>query len=368
MRVWSPAFQHQFLDGNLLNFSAAPGPEPVILFDGPLVQPTPPPEQRGFFVRPGHRFGYAFEPAFDDVIGVDVKLDIAFPAGAVSGQLLGNVSLASGAVRLLLAFVSGLVRIQLFVGSDVTAVSVPLDQQGDPLRIHARWHTHGQGRILVNGSLRRYDPNLAAGTSFTIDRLSFGHHLDTVVPNASAFIIRMIGVKLLRRNGGGRFLDGLFPIADPSPLDEACKRQLAGVDRAISDELRRFMSAAIRRLTSNWEAGQAGGPFTPQAVAAHGAALATGRAFVQFMLGRRGGDSETIKQKLGEFLALIKATDPAGYEQAVARVQALMSQYDPGCVAQFQPLAQQHAASLKPMVALAQALWARIQSPEGPHA
>ena len=367
MRVWSPAFQHQFLDGNLLNFSAAPGPEPVILFDGPLVQPTPPPEQRGFFVRPGHRFDYAFEPAFDDVIGVDVKLDIAFPTGVGSGQLLGNVSLANGAVRLLLAFVSGLVRIQLFVGSDVTATSVPV-AQGAPLRIHARWHVHGQGQIVVNGTLRRYDPNLAAGASFTVDRLSFGHHLDAALPNAPAFIIRMIGVKLLRRNDGGRFLGDLFPIADPSPLDEACKRKLAGVDRAISDELRGFMTTAIRRLTSSWEEGQAGSPFTPGAIAAHGAALATGRAFVEFMLGRPGGDGEAIKRKLSEFLTLVKATDPAGYAQAIARVQTLMGQYDPNCIARLQPLAQQHAASLQPVVALAQALWARIQSPEDPHA
>ena len=38
----SSAFHHQFLDGNLLNFNAAPGPAPVVLFDGPLVQPMPP--------------------------------------------------------------------------------------------------------------------------------------------------------------------------------------------------------------------------------------------------------------------------------------------------------------------------------------
>ena len=155
MPVWSSAFHHQFLDGNLLNFNAAPGPAPVVLFDGPLVQPTPPPEQRGFTVRPGHRFGYAFDPGFNDVIGVDIKLDITFPQNVTSGQLLGNVTLANGAIRLPIAFVSGLARLQLFVGSDVTAVSVPIDPD-TPLRIHARWHSHGQGHILVNGTLRRY--------------------------------------------------------------------------------------------------------------------------------------------------------------------------------------------------------------------
>lgn len=365
MPVWSSAFQHQFLDGNLLNFNAAPGPEPVILFEGPPIRPTPPPDQRGFPVRPGNRFDYEFAPTFSDVIGVDIKLDITFPSGLPSGQLSGTVALANGAVRMPIAFVNGLARLQLFVGSDVMAVSVPVDP-GVPLRIHARWHTHGQGQFLVNGTMRRYDPALAAGASFTIDRLAFGHHLDTAVSNAPAFVIRTICVKLLRRNDGARFLDTLFPIADPVPLDDACKRKIEDVHRAISDEIRKFMSAAVRRLTRSWEEGQAGGPFTAEAIAAHSAALDTGRAFVEFMLRRPAGDPEIVKQKLGEFLTVIKASDPAGYAQAVAKVQALMGQYDLNCLAQLQPLMQQHAASLQPVVALAQSLWARIQTPENP--
>ena len=173
-------------------------------------------------------------------------------------------------------------------------------------------------------------------------------------------------MKLLRRNDGARFLDTLFPIADPVPLDDTCKRKLEDVHRSISDELRTFMRTAVGRLTRSWEEGQAGGPFTPESIRAHAAATAAGVAFVEFVLGRPGGNPEVVKQKLGEFLALIKATDPAGYTQAIARLQALMGQYDPNCIAQLQPLAAQHGPSLQPVVALAQALWARIQSPEVP--
>ena len=36
MGVWSPAFQHQFLDGNLMNYSAAPGSEPFVSFEAPV--------------------------------------------------------------------------------------------------------------------------------------------------------------------------------------------------------------------------------------------------------------------------------------------------------------------------------------------
>ena len=58
MGVWSPAFQHQFLDGNLLNFSAAPiapGTFPDISFEAPHIGPVPPPDQLGFPVRRGNR-------------------------------------------------------------------------------------------------------------------------------------------------------------------------------------------------------------------------------------------------------------------------------------------------------------------------
>ena len=82
MGVWSPAFQHQFLDGNLLNYSAAPGSESFISFEAPVVRPTPPAEQRGFPVRRGSRFDYQFEPGLlGRVIGTDIKLDITWPPG-----------------------------------------------------------------------------------------------------------------------------------------------------------------------------------------------------------------------------------------------------------------------------------------------
>ena len=366
MGVWSPAFQHQFLDGNLLNFSAAPGAEPDISFEAPVVRPAPPAEQRGFPVRRGNRFDYRFEPGvFGNVIGTDIKLDIAFPAGTGAAQTSGNVVLANGAIRLLLGFVSGNARIQLFVNNDVMSANAPFDP-GAPLRIQTRWHTHGQGQIWINGSLRSYHPALAPGRNFTIDQLAFGHHdASAIAPSAPAFLIRRIGVKLLRDNDALRCLDGLFPITEPVPIDEVCRRKLAGAEHAVLGEIRAFMQRSIGRLTSEWQDGMPGGPFTPEAVAAHAAAIAAGRAFVQFMLHHPGGDPELIKQKLGEFLILIRAADPAAYDQAIGRLRAIPPPYDAHCLAQLQPLAQAHGAQLQPVADLLEALWTKMQSPEG---
>jgi hypothetical protein len=366
MGVWSPAFQHQFLDGNLLNFSAAPGSEPDISFEAPVVRPSPPPGQRGFPVRRGNRFDYRFVPGlFGSIIGADIKLDIAFPPGSGTAQTLGNVTLANGAIRLLLGFVSGSARIQLFVNGDVMNANARFDPDS-PLRIQTRWHTHGQGQIWINGSLRSHDPALAPGMNFTIEQLAFGHHdTSTIAPSAPAFLIRRICVKLLRDIDALRCLDGLFPIAEPIPLGADCRRKLADVEHAVLGEIRAFMQQSIVRLTSTWRDGMSGGPFTPEAVAAHAAAIAAGRAFVQFMLRHPGGDPDLIKQKLEEFLVLIRAADPVAYDQAIARLRAISQPYDAHCLAQLQPLVQVYGARLQPVVDLLEALWTTMQSPGG---
>jgi hypothetical protein len=362
--VWSPAFQHQFLDANPRNFNAWPGTHhvaPPVL----VVPPTPPRDQLGFAVRPGHRFEYVFNPPLVDVIGADIKLVLAFPPGSTTVQLSGQVVLANGAIRLLVGFVNGVARLQLFVHTDVIGISVPFADSA-PLRVHARWHTHGQGQVWVNGTLRAYDPSLAPTASFTVNHLRFGHPADQVVANAPAFLIRNITVKLLRRNDPGRILDSLFPIPEPSPLDEACRRKLASVDAAILEEIRSFMRSAIGRLTSRWQEGMPGGPFTPAAVATHDAAGAASLAFMAFLVHRRDQDAERVKEKVTEFLTIIRATDPTGYAQLVGRLEAMTGEYDPACLARLQPLAQQHAAALQPVKSLLETILGVIRSPGGP--
>lgn len=326
MGVWSPAFQHQFLDGNLLNFSAAPGQEPIISFEAPNVRPTPPAEDRGFPVRRGNRFTYQFaSDVFSRVIGVDIKVDVVVPPVGAASQLSGNVTLGNNAIRFLIGFTGGNARLQLFVNHDVVSANAQFDPAaGAALRIHARWHTHGQTQISVNCALRGYHPAIAAGQSFTIEQLAFGHHDTTgFAPAAPAFLLRRVVVKMLRDVDARRALDDLFPLTESSPIDAECRRRFADAQAAILGEIRTFMQQAIARLTSAWQAGMPGGPFTPDGVAAHAAAVATGRAFVEFMLQHPGGDPDLIKLKMSEFLRRIRATDPAACDQAIARLQAM---------------------------------------------
>lgn len=365
MGVWSSAFLHRFQDGNPANYNAVPGSLSV-LPDGLAVRPTPPSDQLGFPIRPGQSLEYAFARAFDAVVGVDVRLDAFFPAGSETETLSGRVVLAGGDIRLLTDFASGVARLQLFVGGQVMALSVAIAARG-AMRIQARWHTHGQAVIWVNGVMRGYRPNLAAGASFTIDRLAMGHHSSAVVPNAPAFLARRFCVKLLRRDDPARFLDKLHPIADPLPLDAACARQIAAINQAAMTEIRQFMSAAVARLTSAWQEGQTAGPFSDKAIAAHDAAVAAGRAFVEFMVDRRDADADRFLEHAGVFLQLVEATDPAGYAQLVARLEALSGGLDPRCRDALEPLARQHESSLGPVATLLQALSARVRSPGGTH-
>jgi hypothetical protein len=363
MGVWSPAFQHQFLDGNLLNFSAAPGADPDIAFEAPIVRPPPPPNARGFPVRPGNRFTYTFEPGlFGNVIGADIKLDIAFPPAA-TGQTSGTVVLGNDTIRLLLGFINGNARIQLVVNGHFLAAVDQFDPAA-PLRIHARWHTHGPGQISVNGNLRSYDPALVQGAKFTIERLAFGHHsLTPSAPSVPAFVIRRIAVKLLRDDDSARCLDRLFPLTDAPPLDERCRRQLASAENAMLAEMRAFMQQAVEKLSTPWNVGQPGGPFTPEGLAAHQAAVTAGKAFVEFLLERPGSDPQLVQTKFGEFLKTVRETDPAAYDQAIARLRAMPSPYDAGCYAQLQPAIQQNRTKLQPIVDLLEALWAKMETP-----
>jgi hypothetical protein len=372
MGVWSPAFQHQFLDGNLLNFNAAPiapGTSPDISFEGPLVRPTPPPEERGFPVRRGNRFTYEFEPdTFARVIGVDIKLDITFPQGTANAQLGGNVVLANdNTVRLLLGFFSGNARLQLVVDNQFQAAIDQFDPSA-PLRIQTRWHTHGQAHIWVNGRLRSYLPGLAPGRSFAIDRIAFGHH-DTsgFAPGAPAFLIRRLGVKLLRDNDASRFIDDLVAVGEPPDISDECRKKLEAIDAEAIEAMRLFMTQTVALLSRPWDASQGGSPFTAEGIAAHEAAVAAGKAFVAFLGGRAGGDAVLVKERGLEFLALVEAADPAGYAQALAGLQQIIGRYDPPCLASIEPAGQLYAAAFQPLAELLRSIGANIQSPGAPN-
>jgi hypothetical protein len=362
--VWRSVFVHEFLDGNPANFRAVPG-QITVLPGGLAVHPTPRPEDRGFPVRPGHSLTYEIAEPFQSVIGADIALDIFLPAAAAGQQRSGRVILGGGAVRLLTDFLDDLLRLQLFVGSGVLAASLTVPASG-PLRVRTRWHTHGQAHVWLDGALRAYEPALAAGASFTVDRVTVGHHATAPAPDVPEFLVRRVGVKLLRPQDASNMLDQVLPIDAEVPLDDECARQVAAIRNEALAMIRQFMMANLLRLTQSWREGQAHAPFTPEAVAAHESASAAAPTFIEFLKRRRDADREQFLAQIGRFLAILAAADPTGYAQLVAKLEQLSERLEPRCRAALEPFAAEHGEDLAPLAALFQATWARIQTPGGP--
>jgi hypothetical protein len=372
MMIWSSAFQHQFLDGNPANLTAVPG-QLTIEPEGLEIHPTPPADERGFGMWPGHRLKYAFADAFEQVIGADIRLDLFVPPGSEQ-ELAGFVGLGGGTVGLgdyavgllIIHLVGGGARLVLWVGTSVMSVSVPAMLPG-PVSVRARWHTHGQGHIWVDGRLRAYDPSLAAQASLTLDQLFLGRPSPLFTPAVPGILARRLGIRLLREDGPARYLDTFFPIVEPLAIPEACQRQVEEIHGFARGEIMRFMSEAISRLTSPWNEGQGGEPFSAQAIAAHDAATAAGQAFVRFMLNGRAADAQQVQDQIGAFLAVIEATDPAGYQALVDRIAQVADGLEPHCRLALEAAAQPYATSLGPLAELFQKIWARVQTPGGHH-
>ena len=100
MAVWNAVFLHEFLDGNPANRRALPG-ELTVLPNGPGVEPTPDPEDRGFRIASGRALRDQFQGTLANVIGVALSRDLVVSA-QVGFEYLRGLSLGGGAVQLVM--------------------------------------------------------------------------------------------------------------------------------------------------------------------------------------------------------------------------------------------------------------------------
>jgi hypothetical protein len=366
MRVWTPAFHHQFLDGNPANFSAPPGAL-TALPNGLAVQPTPPPEQRGYPIAPGHSLSYALERTLLGVIGIDIRLDVVV-FGSAQDPVDVQVRLDGQAVRVIADFIGPLLRLQFRVGGTTMAASIPLDAESGLFRLRLRWHTHGQGSMWVNDELRAYQPALQPGLSLPITTLFLGHHSPSVTPDPPRMRARRFTVKVLRKDDATRLLDDLFPLPRPLPIDPDCAKQVEGLAGAAMVEARQLMATAVTTWTRRWTAGQAGSPFSAEAVAAHEAAVQAGRAFVAFMLGQERADADRFLAAATTFLTLLQTVDPARYTALVAKAEDASTRLDLPCIAALEPLRRLYESRLTPLSELVRDLAVAAHAVGGPHA
>ena len=366
MHVWTPAFHHQFLDGNPANFSAPPGVL-TALPNGLVVQPTPPPDQRGYPIAPGHSLSYALERPLLDVIGIDIRLDVLVD-GSAQDPLDVQVRLDGQAVRVIATFLGPLLRLQFSMGGTPIAASIPLESASGLIRLRLRWHTHGQGAMWVNDVLRVYEPALQPGLSLPVTTLFLGHHSTVVTADPPKMRARRLMVKVLRNDDATRLLDDLFPLPRPLPVDSECAKRVQGLAGAAMIEARQFMAAAVAAWTRHWTEGQAGSPFSAESVAAHEAAVQAGRAFIAFMLGQERADADRFLAEAKTFLALLQMVDPARYTALVAMAEDASTQLDLPCIAALEPLRRLYESRLTPLAQLVRDLAVVAQAPGGPHA
>ncbi|WP_291986955.1 hypothetical protein [Luteitalea sp.] len=366
MQVWTPVFHHQFLDGNPANFSAPPGAL-TALPNGLAVQPTPPPEQRGYAIAPGHSLSYALERTLLGVIGIDIRLDVIV-FGSAQDPVDVQVRLDGQAVRVIADFIGPLLRLQFRVGGTTMAASIPLDAESGLFRLHLRWHTHGQGSMWVNDVLRAYQPALQPGLSLPITTIFVGHHSLSVTPAPPRMRVRRFTVKVLRKDDATRLLDDLFPLPRPLPIDPDCAKQVEGLTGAAMVEARQLMATAVTTWTRRWTAGQAHSPFSAEAVAAHEAAVQAGRAFVAFMLGQERADADRFVAQASTFLALLQAVDPARYATLLAKAEEASTRVDLPCITALEPLRRLYESRLTPLSELVRDLAVAAHAVGGPHA
>jgi hypothetical protein len=374
--VWRPVFLHEFLDGDPANLRAAPG-ELEVLPDGPVIQPTPDPADRGMLMTPGNQLiVYRFQEPFEDVIGVDLSVDILYPApNPFTEAVFPLVALGNGALSLSLARMGPAipdpppgpmpVRALMNVLGAVLQVELlvmPAFADLRTTRYRIRWHTHGQAQMWHEGQLVGYEPQLAAGRSMTVDQLVIGFPFSE--PRfAPRYRVRRVYLKLLRRDDAQRAADGQVPINLCAGSPDPCVEQVRGIQREMLSRIRAFMSAILPVLTTPWRAGsQGGGPFSPESIAAHTAAVDAARAFGDFVIGRQQPDADTFLSRIGDLFDVLATTDPAGYTQLLADLEELEGTVDPGCRRSFEPLFTANEATLAPLASLLRDGWDRAQA------
>jgi hypothetical protein len=378
--VWKPVFRHQFLDGDPANLQAVPGLL-TVLPNGPVIDPTPPdPADRGMLMAPGNRLlTYQFGRPFDDVIGVDVSFDLLYPEpNPFTPAVFPLIALGAGgasAVNLSLcrletpfpglppdALPAQVAFAVAGVGMAFDRVALPPFAAVQTTRFRARWHTNGQAHLWHEGVLRAYEPGLAAGSSITIDQLVIGIPND--VPRLfPRYRVRGVYLKLLRRNDAEHAVDRQVPLASSCQAPPAaCMEQLRAVQGELTARTRQFMTGILAQLTTSWRDGQPHSPFSPEANAAHAAAVGAAREFGDFV--ERGGNADpgTYLQRIGEFFDVLAAADPAGFAALLTDLDQRAQAIDPACRTALEPIHNANAAALQPFASLLQHTWQRART------
>lgn len=122
------------------------------------------------------------------------------------------------------------------------------------------------------------------------------------------------------------------------------------------------MTGIVSKLTTSWREGQATGPFSPESIAAHEAAVDAAKAFGAFLDRREEGAADTFLQRIGEFFDILAAADPTGFAELLTDLADRAETLDPVCRRTLEPVHTANAEALQPLALLLQATGQRMQT------
>jgi hypothetical protein len=370
MAVWKAVFLHEFLDGDPGNFRAIPG-QLTVSPGGPVITPTPDREHRGFAVSPGHSLGFQLAQPANDVIGIDLSVDLLFPLQP-GVQNFPVISLGGGAVVFSMGHLefidpgftpaTGRCRVALSVAGHSMELNPIIVRHRFTTRFRVQWHTHGQAQIWHDGAMKAYDAGFAANASVNIDRLLVGGISGAPTAPAPRFLARRVYLKVLRRDDARDALDHLVAIDTRTLPRTDAAVQMRKLQAEILSRIRKFMAETVLRLTTSWREGQATGPFSPESVAAHAAALAAAKGLVDYLAKREKAAGDAFLARIGDFLNILAAADPPRYKALLDELTALSESLDPTVRTTLQPLYDANAQTLEPLVTLLRSAWDRAKA------
>lgn len=322
----------------------------------------------------GKGLEYLLNEPLRDVIGFSCRFRVAYPIPNTGlGHMQGFPLLSFGVHASVLALAhtdplpdqSGIrTGIGLSIGhpnGTGTGASTTLRTRSfNDVRVD--WHTSGQTRIAVDGRLVGYSNDIAAGTSFEIDRLTCGLPGEPPQTHAPQYQIARVFVRVLTRPDALVTLSRLLPETPPTEDRGRCHMQVLTNLLALVDRLRPFMTAFHQARSQPWTAenGPPEGPFQPESIEAHQLAIASMVALKEML---RTGDfskPDAFLDPFTKFLQILRASQPEQFDALAAELLAA-DVIPEGCRDLFESQLKENYDALTPIIDLLTAATKRVQ-------
>jgi hypothetical protein len=362
MPVWHSIFLQEFADGRLRNVNTVPGRMVLSLFP-PLVSGDP----LAAMVVPSS--WYRFEPdiSFERVIGVDLTVQVNIPVQSFDAPIVllavGDQIQLAARFRIPLEMIEpvtarGSLHLRI-ADSEFVWSEFPIHHRHFT-RLRVQWHTSGQARVWRDGELVAFANDVAAQSKLQAGHVLVGN--PTIPPGAPMprFRLAYLFVRLLRDHDAFPELAKRLPLDLPDdPLLEQCTQQIRGLQLAILDRYRAFMTLFSQKATTNWQAGDPDAPFSPAAVDAHRLAKEVLLAFLRFLQTSEQTDADKALDRCTKFFEVLRLQAPDEFNTLLAELGEL-PEVSPECRALAERMIAANQPRLEPALRLLQAIFDRV--------